>query len=69
MTHYALVSCPFCGGADCGVLQNLDGLHAGACRACEAQGPPKPTIGEAIMAWNGRWATDGDGVDAPGDGG
>ena len=54
MTPIDLAACPFCGATDCALAQTLEGLHIGLCRTCEAQGPPKATIGEALLAWNDR---------------
>lgn len=46
-------SCPFCGDDQVEIDEVRPGEYAVDCLECEAIGPIKPEIMEAIKAWNG----------------
>lgn len=52
-----LKPCPFCGSDNVGISTIEDRSHYGDCWACEAEGPWKATVAEAIEAWNTRVTT------------
>lgn len=49
-----LKPCPFCGGENIFIMDDMCGLNWASCSSCLTDGPVKNTEKEAVMAWNKR---------------
>lgn len=46
--------CPFCKSDELAMVEINNGECSVECKSCSAEGPVKPTPGEAVEAWNVR---------------